>query len=179
MSDEPEDTKPAAEEKEEGAALVPDAPATEEKKPEESSPKRNAELDKKSSQRGSRMMGALIGQLNKAKTGMQQERTSVGVKKKEEALVRAEEKIATQCREASEKQREAFAKFAEEMKGKKGSGGFGKGGGGGMAGWLGKGKGPGFMGGRDERDTPRGRDDRDRDRDDRRSTRDERDRRPA
>merc|ERR1719379_3406036 len=149
MSDEPEDTKPAAEEKEEGAALVPDAPATEEKKPEESSPKRNAELDKKSSQRGSRMMGALIGQLNKAKTGMQQERTSAGTKKQADALVRAEEKIKTQQREASEKQREALKGFFEEMKGKKGrDGGFGKGGG--MAAWMGKGKGPGFMGGRDE-----------------------------
>merc|ERR1719387_1681345 len=149
MSDEPEDTKPAAEEKEEGAALVPDAPATEEKKPEESSPKRNAELDKKSSQRGSRMMGALIGQLNKAKTGMQQERTSVGVKKQADALVRAEEKIATQRREASEKQRETLNSFFAEMKGKKGGGGLGKGGG--MAAWMDKGKGPGFMGGRDDR----------------------------
>merc|ERR1719379_495278 len=139
MSDEPEDTKPAAEEKEEGAALVPDAPATEEKKPEEGSPKRNAELDKKSSQRGSRLMGSLIGQLNKAKTGLQQERTAAGTKKQADALVRAEEKIVTQRREASEKQREAMSSFFQEMKGKKGSGGFGKGGG--MAAWMGKGKG--------------------------------------
>merc|ERR1719313_1708551 len=79
--------------------------------------------------------------------------------------------------EASEKQREAMKSFFDEMKGKKGGGGgFGKGGG--MAAWMGKGKGPGGMFGRDERDTPRGRDRDDRGRDDRRPTRDERDRRP-
>ena len=104
-------------------------------------------------------MGSLIGQLNKAKTGLQQERTSAGTKKQADALVRAEEKIATQRREASEKHRESLSSFFAEMKGKKGGGGLGKGGG--IAAWMGKGKGPGYLG--SERDTPRGRDDRGRD----------------